>query len=112
MTRFERPWRTCSQLLLLSCLAMACGHKSAPTTTPAPTPYLIPTPECDLPAFPEPAPVAVGFPDPENILLTRTDFSGLLQYVQGLRDWIEAAGACLRGQMSFANEVKSFMGQQ
>jgi hypothetical protein len=62
-----------------------------------------------LPAFPDPAPIAVGFPTPDDILITRTDFANLLAYVEGMRAWIEVAAGCLKGHMAFADEVGAFL---
>ena len=76
---------------------------------PPAVPYSVPAPICDLPPFPDPAPVAVGFPDPDSIMMTKTDFQALLMYVEGLRFWIEAAGACLRGQMRFADSIDDYL---
>jgi hypothetical protein len=39
--------------------------------------------------------VAVGFPDEHGIYLSKSDWAQMAQFVQGLRDWIEAAQPCL-----------------
>lgn len=55
-----------------------------------------PRPECHLPELPLGIVPNVGYPTPESIMVSRTDFALMLEYVAALRDWIEAASECLR----------------
>jgi hypothetical protein len=57
---------------------------------------LIRAPKCDLPTLPTTEPVAVGFPTPDRVLISKSDFGAMLAYVAGLRDWIVAANDCLQ----------------
>ena len=41
--------------------------------------------------------------------MTKNDFTAILIYVDGLRSWIEAAAACLKGQQTFAESLNSFI---
>lgn len=51
----------------------------------------------------------MGFPTPTDILITKTDFAMLLEYVEGMRMWIEAAAACMHHQRTFAEEINQFL---
>lgn len=87
-----------TRLLLLLPLLLACRHKCPVAPTPAPTPYLIHSPTCDLPSLPDAPTVNVGFPTPTEILVSRTDYAQMLVFVAGLRDWIAAAEGCMKAQ--------------
>ena len=43
----------------------------------------------------------VGFPSEDSsvIYISKSDMATVITYVQGLRDWIEAASGCLAGSM-------------
>ena len=87
-----------ARLLLMLSLALSASCRKCPRqTTPPPTISLTPLPECRLPDLPLPIRPAIGFPTPEEILITKTDFALIVAYVTGLRDWIDAAAGCLQG---------------
>ena len=79
--------------LAVLALLVACHH--APKPVPPPQVVVAPRPVCNLPALPGPIAPVVGWPTPETVLVSKSDFVLMLQYVQGLRDWIEAAAGCL-----------------
>lgn len=90
MTRFAHTLLLCS--LLLGCRAPCPVPKTVQTHS------LIPRSECSLPALPSDLSPAVGFPTPETILVSRTDFALMIAHVNQLNRWIEAAAACLESR--------------
>jgi hypothetical protein len=81
--------------LALNWSALSACHKCPPPVIPAPVVEVAKPPECDLPDLPGPIHPAIGYPDPNGIYLTRTDFADLASYVMALRDWVLAAQPCL-----------------
>jgi hypothetical protein len=87
-----RFWLICSLHLCLSCRS----PKPAAPTIQDPTVSLIPSPTCDLPALPDAIePKIVGFPTPDQVVVSKSDMALIINYVTGLHDWIHAAHACL-----------------
>ena len=103
-----RHWLTCSLCLLLSC------RRPGPVApTPPEQPYSIHSPTCDLPALPDSIePKVVGWPTPEQVVVSKSDMIGIITYVTGLHDWIRAAAACLENHQSFYGTVNAFMGRR
>ena len=88
MTHLARPF--------LLCLALAACRKPCPAPKTPETVYsTLSAPTCNLPSLPDTVLVNVGFPTPDDILVSRTDYAMLLAFVDELRDWIAAASACL-----------------
>lgn len=71
-----------------------CGSCPKPVT-PAPVVVLGKLPECALPELPGSIKPMVGYPDPDGIYLSRSDFASIATYVMAMRDWIIAAQPCL-----------------
>ncbi len=92
MTRLARSCLALSLLLLPSCH----HQKSAEPTATAPTVSYVQPPSCSLPDLPDPIqPQIVGYPTPEQILITKTDMIAIVDYVNALHDWVRAAHDCL-----------------
>lgn len=51
---------------------------------------------CDLPDIPEGVLPNVGFPDPDSIKVSRTDYAAMIDFVEKLRAWAQAADACMK----------------
>ena len=55
------------------------------------------SPDCHLPTLPVPFQI-VGMASPDGILVTKSDIADLARYILGLRNWVNAADACLAVQ--------------
>lgn len=55
-------------------------------------------PSCHLRDLPEAVPVAVGFPTPDSVLISKTDYAAMIAFVQALRDWALDAKACMEAR--------------
>lgn len=88
-----------SPRLLSLALLLSCRHSQPVAPIQPPTVSLIHSPTCDLPALPDPIePQIVGFPTPDEILVSKSDMASIIIYVTALHDWIRAANACLSVQ--------------
>lgn len=96
-----------SLLVLLS----AC-HKCPAPKTPETVYSTLSPPTCNLPSLPDAPTVTVGFPTPDAVMVSKTDYAQMLAFVDGLADWIVAAEGCLRGQQTFAGELNAFLSGQ
>jgi hypothetical protein len=85
--------RACVAIAVSLAYMSACHH--APRPVPPPQVVVAKRPMCNLPAIPTPVNPPVGWPTPETILISKSDFVEMIQYVDGLRAWIEAAAVCL-----------------
>lgn len=54
-----------------------------------------PSVTCDLPDLPYGVLPNVGFPTPTDIMVSRTDYGEMINFIDALRDWVAAASACL-----------------
>ena len=98
--------RSVSLLVLL----MAC-HKPCPVA-PRPEPIVSLTlgPKCNLPSLPDGPTITIGYPTPESVMVSKTDYAQMLVFVEGLRDWIYAASACMEAHdRTFAQSVGGFL---
>lgn len=89
----------------LACMS-ACHH--APAPKPPPQIVVAKRPVCNLPELPGAIGPVIGWANPDQIVVSKSDMVGILQYVQALRDWIEAARPCLDG--TFADDLNHFLG--
>lgn len=98
------PRRFLSLLVLLG----AC-HKCPVPKTPETVYSTLSPPTCNLPSLPDAPTVTIGFPTPDDVMVSKTDYALMLTFVAGLQDWILAAEGCLRSQMTFADSLNSFL---
>jgi hypothetical protein len=81
---------------LLLVFLLACSHAAPKPVEPPHVAYVSP-PSCNLPELPEPiAPTIVGWPTPDEIVVSKSDMVAVLSYVQALHDWVFAAAACIQ----------------
>jgi hypothetical protein len=81
---------------LLFLALLACSH---PRPAPIEPPHVViaPRPTCNLPELPAPIePKVVGFPTPDEVVVSKSDMVAILDYVQAMHDWIGAAAGCLQ----------------
>lgn len=88
----------CCAVAILWCAA--CSKPCPKVPTPPPQVTVIRPPSCTLPDLPGPIAPVIGWPEPDRVMVSKTDFILIIDYVQGMRDWIEVAAGCLtaRGQ--------------
>ena len=55
-------------------------------------------PECRLPELPGPLPAAIGFPTPEGVFVSKSDWAELIARDIGIRHWMSAAAACIEAR--------------
>jgi hypothetical protein len=53
--------------------------------------------------------VNVGFPTPNDIMVSRTDYALMIEFIIGLTDWIRAAEGCFSAQETFAGALNQFL---
>jgi hypothetical protein len=81
-------------LLLLA--STACSRPCPKRPEPVVTHSLTRSPTCNLRALPSGVSLTnVGFPTPDTIVVSRTDFAEMIAFVTELRDWALDARACL-----------------
>src|SRR5690606_16597809 len=80
-------------LLLVASMACRCPK---PKTVVSYVPVKMPS--CHLRELPAAVPVAVGFPTPDSVLISKTDYAEMIAFVSALRDWALDAKACLEVQ--------------
>ena len=97
MKKSKTSQTKCSAVRFLSCLVLLAACRKPCPVAPKPEPIvsLIHSPTCNLPSLPDSPTVTVGFPTPESVMVSKTDYAQMLVFVAGLRDWIAAASACL-----------------
>ena len=89
-------------LLLPSWLAMStgCSHPRCPVAPTPPSPIVVaarPIPPCDLPVMP--GPISLGATvEPGGYFVPTQKLADLAIYLTHLREWTEAADACIRGR--------------
>lgn len=59
---------------------------------------LIPSPTCHLRELPRGVLPNVGFPTPDTVMVSKTDYAEMIAFVEALRDWAEDARDCLNAQ--------------
>lgn len=96
--------------LSLLVLLMACRQPAPVAPKPDPMPSLIHGPRCNLPSLPGSPTITVGFPTPESVMVSKSDYAGMLLFVEGLRDWIFAASACIEAHdRTFNDSLGNFL---
>jgi hypothetical protein len=84
-----------SLLLPLLVLSLSCRHSQPVAPIQPPTVSLIRSPKCNLPSLPPDVHPTVGFPTPETVMVSKTDYAEMLAFATAAGDWIRAANACL-----------------
>ena len=85
-------------LLLPLLLLGSCRHQCPVQTIPPPVVSLTRSPTCHLRDLPAGVLPNVGFPTPDTILVSKTDYAAMIAFVQSLRDWAVDAKGCIEVQ--------------
>jgi len=92
---------------------IACGSSKPKPVPPVPETIAAPPLECALPELPGPIAPTIGWPTPDQVMISKTDFLLMIDFVSALRDWVFAAQACFDAQRpTFAKALNSFLSRE